>query len=70
LLASLAYGIAQNLTTNESIHIDRYAYLKDPATGKFRNPFDRGSLWGNFQDVFFPSIDYFNLFSVDGLWKR
>jgi len=44
-LAMLAYHaqlLAANLTTNEHTNATRYSYLRDPATGAFRNPYDHG----------------------------
>merc|ERR1712130_878862 len=37
-----SYQVATNLTTNEQWNKERYTYLKDPNTGVFYNPFDRG----------------------------
>jgi len=37
-----SYQVATNLTTNEQWNMERYDYLKDPNTGVFYNPFDRG----------------------------
>jgi hypothetical protein len=34
--------ISRGLTANEVANHDRYAYLKDPVTGRFTNPFSRG----------------------------
>jgi hypothetical protein len=34
--------IARNLTTNEAVNYGKYEYLKDPETGRFRNPYNRG----------------------------
>ena len=41
---------AANLTTNEHMNAARYAYLRDPATGAFRNPYDRGCALANVSD--------------------
>merc|ERR1712137_1198004 len=37
-----SYQVATNLTTNEQWNRERYEYLKDPNTGIFYNPYDRG----------------------------
>jgi hypothetical protein len=52
--------ISRGLTTNELINHARYAYLKDPATGRFRNPFNAGSTarnWAAFWAASWPIPD-------------
>jgi hypothetical protein len=34
--------VMKNLTTNEAINFAKYEYLKDPNTGRFRNPYNLG----------------------------
>lgn len=39
-----------NLTWNETTNLRRYAHFRDSVSGKFRNPFDRGSWRRNWVD--------------------
>jgi len=61
LLYSLIGGIRENITTNESINSHRYEYLKDPSTGQYKNPFNRGFA-NNVLDLLHPSIDWYSLY--------
>ena len=46
------WQVCRNLTTNESWNRKRYSYLRDPVTGLFNNPFDRGVL-SNLHELFY-----------------
>jgi len=63
LLYNLIIGIRDNVTTNEVMNGQRYDYLKDPVTGQWHNPFNRGFL-ENFKDLLSPSIDWFHFYSL------
>jgi len=42
LCVRAVYAVAAELTSNEMANVHRYAYLSDPATGAYDNPFDAG----------------------------
>ena len=35
--------VMKNLTTNEAINFSKYEYLRDPSSGRFRNPYNYGA---------------------------
>lgn len=57
ILGLLQYHVAlasQNLTTNEHLGMQKYAYLRNEL-GSLDNPFSKGSVWDNFFDILNPS---------------
>jgi hypothetical protein len=64
LLYSLIGGIRENITTNESINSHRYAYLRDPFTGQYSNPFNRGFV-NNVLELLHPSTDWYRLYFLN-----
>lgn len=63
LFYNLAKGLRDNITTNETINKSRYSYMKHPDTGKFFNPFNRGSI-NNLKDFFNSDIDWYHLYHI------
>ncbi len=54
LLQYHSFLLMSNLTTNEHIGVSKYAYLHDPTTGMFDNPFNKASTIANVIDGLFP----------------
>lgn len=63
LIFSLLRAVVNNETTNETINGPRYEYLRDPDTGKSKNPFNQ-SLSFNVKDILNPAIDWYHIYSV------
>lgn len=63
LMFGLMRGISENITTNESINSNRYAYLKD-AFGRYSNPFNRGFV-NNALELLHPTIDWYHLYFLN-----
>lgn len=55
ILLQHARLIAAGLTTNEAVHSSKYSYLKDPTTGRFKNPFSKDSAVRNCVSFWFVS---------------
>ena len=82
LFYSEVHAVLVNLTRNEMINMKRYENFVDPISGKFKNPFDKGSWWKNMVDRIFiirrsncdgKAVDWKKIYSLEeyrGLSKK